>query len=227
MNLIVVLEAFILSMVIFSIDFIVSQKGKEDDFEYSSYNLKGETSSNGKEGLVILSSYLIISVFLYFLFKAEPIRSIISSGRSPLSSSFIADILRNINKVRWILLNILIGLYGVRKKRSEGFIFIILSMVMPLIPSSFVLSNIFRIVSAILRILIFRKNILMIIYIISNFLILSFLIFGNMYTSGDLFYRFTSSPYFNLIFSNLYWIMIIAIIIEIIKTANIKDKNEL
>ena len=63
MNLIVVLEAFILSMVIFSIDFIVSQKGKEDDFEYSSYNLKGETSSNGKEGLVILSSYFSLFIF--------------------------------------------------------------------------------------------------------------------------------------------------------------------
>ncbi|MCD7980386.1 MAG: hypothetical protein LUF31_07395, partial [Fusobacterium sp.] len=134
-----------------------------------------------------------------------------------------SDIIRNISKVRGILLNILIGLYGIRRKRPEGFFYIILSMAMSSLSLSFMFSNIFRVISALLRIMIFRKNILMIFYIISNFFIINFIIWSNMHGSSDLFYRFTTLPGFNLLFSNMYWIMIIAIIIEIFTIKN-KDK---
>lgn len=222
MNLIIILEALILGMVIFLIDFAISRKGNEDDYEYTDKT----NSKIGSDGIVILIFYLIISIFLYFFFKIEPIRNI-TYGRNPASDfSFMADILKNINKVRGVLLNVLIGLYGIRRRRPEGFIFIILSLATPFLNYSFMTSNILRASSSLLRIMIFRKNILMIIYIIFNFLTISFLVFGNMYGSGDLFYRLTSLPSFNLLFSNMYWVMIIAIIIEIIKIANIKNKDE-
>lgn len=222
MNLIIILEALILGMVIFLIDFAVSRKGNEDDYDYNKEN----NSKIGSDGIVILISYLVISIFLYFFFKMEPIRNI-TYGRNPASDfSFMTDILKNINKVRGVLLNVLIGLYGIRRRKSEGFIFIALSLATPFLNYSFMISNILRALSSLLRIMIFRKNILMVIYIICNFLIVSFLVFGNMYGLGDLFYRLTSLPSFNLLFSNMYWMMVIAIIIEIIKIANIKNKDE-
>lgn len=226
MNLIIVLEALILGMVIFLIDFAVSHKENEDDFEYTFNDSKEKNSRIGSDGIVILISYLVISIFLYFFFKMELIQNITYGRISIPNPSFIGDILKNINKVRGILLNLLIGLYGIRRKRPEGFIFIILSLVVPFLNHSFMISNIFRFLSALLRIMIFRKNILMAIYSICNFLIISFLIFGNMYGSNDLFYRLTSLPAFNLLFSNMYWVMVIAIIIEIIKIANTKNKDE-
>ncbi|WP_294667774.1 hypothetical protein [uncultured Fusobacterium sp.] len=226
MQLIIILEAAVLSMIIFIIDFAVFSKGNEDDYENNSYNSKKEALSIGKEGMLILISYLIISIFFYFFFRAEPIRSILYNGRVTLDSPFIADILRNISRVRGILLNMLIGLYGIRRRRSEGFIFIILSLIIPSFSHSFLLSNIFRFISTLLRILIFRKNILMIIYLIFNFLSISLFILGNMHASW-LFYEFINLPFFNLLYSNMYWLMIIAIILEIIKIANVKDENEL
>lgn len=222
MDLIIILEALILGMVIFLIDFAVSRKGNEDDYDYNKEN----NSKIGSDGIVILISYLVISIFLYFFFKMEPVRNI-TYGRNPASDfSFMTDILKNINKVRGVLLNVLIGLYGIRRRKSEGFIFIALSLATPFLNYSFMISNILRALSSLLRVMIFRKNILMVIYIICNFLIVSFLVFGNMYGLGDLFYRLTSLPSFNLLFSNMYWMMVIAIIIEIIKIANIKNKDE-
>ncbi|WP_462427994.1 hypothetical protein [Fusobacterium varium] len=222
MNLIIILEALILGMVIFLIDFAVSHKRNEDDYDYDKEN----NSKIGSDGIVILISYLVISIFLYFFFKMEPIRNITYGRNSVSDFSFMADILKNINKVRGVLLNVLIGLYGIRRRKPEGFIFIALSLATPFLNYSFMISNILRTLSSLLRIMIFRKNILMVIYIICNFLIVSFLVFGNMYGLGDLFYRFTGLPSFNLLFSNMYWVMVIAIIIEIIKIANIKNKDE-
>ncbi|MDU1911880.1 hypothetical protein [Fusobacterium sp.] len=223
MNLIIVLEALILGMVIFLIDFVVSRKGNEDDYEYTKEN----NSKIGSDGIVILISYLVISIFLYFFFKMQSIQNITYGRNSVSDFSFMADILKNISQVRGVLLNVLIGLYGIRRRRPEGFIFIVLSLAMPFLNHFFIVSNIFRFLSSLLRILIFRKNILMAIYSICNFLIITFLIFGNMYGSGDLFYRFISFSGFNLLFSNMYWVMVIAIIIEIIKIANTKNKEEL
>ena len=120
MQLIIILEAAVLSIIIFIIDFAVFSKGNEDDYENNSYNSKKEALSIGKEGMFILISYLIISIFFYFFFKAEPIRSILYNGRISLGSPFIADILRNISRVRGLLLNMLIGLYGIRRRKSEG-----------------------------------------------------------------------------------------------------------
>ena len=63
MNLIIILEALILGMVIFLIDFAVSRKGNEDDYN------EENNSKIGSDGIVILISYLVISIFLYFFFK--------------------------------------------------------------------------------------------------------------------------------------------------------------
>lgn len=94
MNLIIILEALILGMVIFSIDFAVSRKGNEDDYN------EENNSKIGSDGIVILISYLVISIFLYFFFKMEPIQNMVYA-RNPISNfPFMSDIIRNISKVR-------------------------------------------------------------------------------------------------------------------------------
>lgn len=207
----------ILSLLILGADVIYSRKGTEEDEDY---NERVRDQRKNREGLIILIAYAAVVIGGYFLFSAR-----INLLSKIVRFFYLGTLVNIFSRMRYTLETLLLFFYALRIKNAGGLLYLIgrigISYSVYSFGAGFFLIT--RILQLTGQILIFRKNILMILSIVCNNIYFVMAVLGGFYRY-EIFYRISTS--YTLKGINRFFIILsmAALIIEIKKIEKSKNK---